>query len=192
VKTKKKGKERKGKEKKRRKEAAAANGKTSAVTTDDGKSGGDRKRYSRGSILQGTTYLSKCVRACVKWLSKGGLLGVVASSCGGDGQRGLFEKGLTGFRAGLNLTVFSRESGDSGFGKLMALREVGTSSVRSWEVGAVNRYFLGGRNGYGDGVRKRVGIGWALSEGVSLGILSILSLDFSLQSLLKRGHYGQS
>lgn len=48
------------------------------------------KRYSRESTLQGTTYVSKCMHACVEWLDRGG---VVDQFMEGLVKRGLFERG---------------------------------------------------------------------------------------------------
>ena len=57
-----------------------------------------------------------------------------------------------------------------------------TSSVRSWPKSKRGNKYLFEGNGYGDGVRKRVGIGWTLAErgkrGRPLGILSVLLWTF--------------
>ena len=65
---------------------------------------------------------------------------------------------------------------------LAALGGDETSSGRSWLKSELGNKYLFEGNGYGDGVRKRVGIGWALAErgkqGRPLGILSVLLWTF--------------
>ena len=103
-----------------------------------GKSGGERKRYSRESTTARDNIFKQMGAYVRGMVEQGGCCWPIR---GGGWSTRVVRKGLTGFRAGLNLTIFQSGvwglgSGDSGFGMSMALREDETSRVRSWEVGA--------------------------------------------------------